>query len=955
MADKRIIDFSTLTDLEDDDLLLVGNSTDTYNVKAKTLKDLVSSIAEAAKEAADKAVAAYDGTANELAELATTVDTLSEADKSLTMTLEGKVDGAYVENGYLYLTSNGAVVAGPLGPFSGGGGSGGGSGNNATLTVTNNTGWLSKTVADGGSCILSLTWSSLEDEMETGAGTLKVTVNGMSKATLNVNQGAVTVDVSSYLSTGNNTVRVTVSDVYGNTRSVSFSITVVALVMASSFDSSAIYAAGESIAFAFTPTGSVSKTIHILMDDKEVYTTTTTVSGRQMSATLEGTTHGAHTIKAYFDATINEETVTSNVLLYEIVVVDSTSDVPIIASDFTTTTVEQYTTLNIPYTVYTPNSLTSQVVLCANNAQVASLTVDRTQQTWAYRPDSVGSLELKIVSGETSKTFALTVTESSIDIEAETDSLALYLTSYGRSNNEENPGVWSYEGIECQLDNFNFTSDGWVLDDDGITVLKVAGDARVTIPYQPFAKDFRGTGKTIEIEFATSNVLNYDSVILSCMSGGRGIEITSQKATLKSEQSEIFTQYKEDEHVRIAFVAEKRSKNRLLYIYINGIMSGAVQYPADDDFSQQTPVNISIGSNDCTIDLYTIRVYDNDLTRYQILNNWIADTQVAETMLERYNHNNVYDDYGSIVIANLPSDLPYMVLTAAELPQYKGDKKTISGYYVNPVDSSKSFTFENAEANVQGTSSQYYPRKNYKIKFKGGFTNNAGATSKTYALRDGAIPVNTFTFKADVASSEGCNNVELVRLYNDSCTYKTPAQEANSAVRQGIDGFPIVLFWNDGSNISFVGKYNFNNDKGTEDVFGFTEGDESWEILNNTSDRVLWKSADFSGTDWLNDFEGRYPEDNTDSTNLAAFAAWIASTDTTAATDNALASSVTYGSTTYTTDSAEYRLAKFKAELGDWAELDSVYFYYLFTELFLMVDSRAKNAFPSFLGDEVTA
>lgn len=150
-------------------------------------------------------------------------------------------------------------------------------------------------------------------------------------------------------------------------------------------------------------------------------------------------------------------------------------------------------------------------------------------------------------------------------------------------------------------------------------------------------------------------------------------------------------------------------------------------------------------------------------------------------------------------------------------------------------------------------------------------------------------------------------------------------------------------------------KANFNNDKSSEDVFGFTDGDESWEILNNTSDRVLWKSADFSGTDWLNDFEGRYPEDNTDSTNLAAFAAWIVSTDTTAATDNTLASSVTYGSTTYTTDSAEYRLAKFKAELGDWAELDSVYFYYLFTELFLMVDSRAKNAFPSFLGDEVTA
>ena len=31
-------------------------------------------------------------------------------------------------------------------------------------------------------------------------------------------------------------------------------------------------------------------------------------------------------------------------------------------------------------------------------------------------------------------------------------------------------------------------------------------------------------------------------------------------------------------------------------------------------------------------------------------------------------------------------------------------------------------------------------------------------------------------------------------------------------------------------------------------------------------------------------------------------------------------------------------------------EIQSTLFYYLFTELFLMVDSRAKNAFPSFIG-----
>ena len=212
--------------------------------------------------------------------------------------------------------------------------------------------------------------------------------------------------------------------------------------------------------------------------------------------------------------------------------------------------------------------------------------------------------------------------------------------------------------------------------------------------------------------------------------------------------------------------------------------------------------------------------------------------------------------------------------------------------------------------------------------------------------------------KADFASSEGANNVELVRLYEMSCPYKTPAQVSNNKVRQGIDGFPILIFWDNvnTNTTQFIGKYNFNNDKSTEEVFGFTEGDESWETLNNAGDRVLYKSGNFSGDGWKADFEARYPDTDPayeDVQQLSEFATWAASTDTEAATNNTLPSPITYGDTTYTTDSAEYRLAKFKAEAGDYMEINSTLFYYLFTELFLMIDSRAKNAFPSFIGSEV--
>lgn len=858
-----------------------------------------------------------------------------------------KIDGAYVENGYLYLTANEEVVAGPLGPFSGSGGGGGTGSNNATLTMNNTTGWLAKTVAQGGDCIVTFDWSSLEDEIPTGSGSMTIRVNNAVKTTRNVNQGSVPVNLAPYLGVGSNAVKVSIADVYGNARTINFSITVVAVSISSTFDATVPYTG--NITFTYTPVGSVNKTVHFILDGVEVNSTTTAASGRQQSVLIPAQRHGAHSFEVYFTAEIDGETVQSNTLYYELICVEEGEEAPIIVTSFNAEEVDQYASVAIPYIVYNPLSMLAAVTLAVNGETVTELPeVDRTEQTWTYRADVAGPMTLTITSGETVKTIELNVAESDIDVEAETEDLTLFLSSYGRSNGEENPAVWKYGNVAATFTGFNWVSDGWQMDEDKISVLRVAGDARVEIPLNIFGTDFRGTGKTIEIEFATRDVMDYDAVILSCLSGGRGIVLTSQLATMTSEQSTIFTQYKENEHVRLSFVVEKRVENRLIYCYINGVMCGVVQYPTDDDFAQAVPVGISIGSNDSTIDLYCIRVYDNNLTRFQVLNNWIADTQNGGDMLERYLRNNVFDAYGQIVIENLPKDLPYLVLEAAELPQSKGDKKTVSGSFTHPIDATRCFTFEEAQADVQGTSSATYARKNYKIKFKGGFKNSSGGTLETFTLRAGTIPTDTFTFKADVASSEGANNVELARLYNDACPYKTPPQLEDERVRQGIDGFPIVIFWSDGNTTTFMGKYNFNHDKGTPEVFGFDEDDESWEIKNNTSDRVLWKSADYTGTDWQNDFEARHPEDNTDTTRLQTLAAWLVSTDQTQATGGELPASVSYGEETFTHDTAAYRLAKFKAELADYAEVDALIFNYVFTELFLMVDNRAKNAFPTF-------
>lgn len=857
---------------------------------------------------------------------------------------------------YIFDRIGGKLLAGPLGPFAGeGGGSGGGGGGGGSaseMEISNTSGWATKSISQEADCLIEFSWSSTKDDLPTGDGTLQVYVNGAAKgAPRGVAQGAGTINVKNYLTPGTNSIRLQVTDVYGTVRYLVFTVTVVSISLASNFDTTVAYTG--AVNFIYTPYGNVTKVMHFKVDGTELDTETVELSGRQMTKTLPVLSHGTHSIEAWFVADVDGIDVESNHLEFEFMVVESGSADPVISCSFTGGTMTQYETAAITWQVYDPLNAMAAVTLSEDGTAVSQITVGRTEQTWAYRAMETGTHTLAITCRTATRTFTVTVEESGITIEPVTEGLSLYLTANGRNNGEAHPEIWTYEDVSATLSGFNFTSDGWQLDEDNNTVLRVSGDARVTIPAEIFANDFRPTGKTIEVEFATRRVRNYDAPIISCWSGNRGMRITAQEARLKSSQSEVSMQYKEEEHVRVAFVVTQRNEGRMVYVYINGVLSQAIQYPADDDFSQMSPVGISIGSNDCTTDIYCIRVYDVALTRQQALENWIADTQNADEMLARFDHNNVFDLYGNIVIAKLPRTLPYLVLQSSgtHLPQYKGDKVTLPGYYVDPLHQDKSFSFTGTQFDVQGTSSQYYKRKNYKAKFKGGFI-VGGKVYGTYTMSENSIPTNTFCFKADVASSEGANNVIGVELYNNTCPYKTPAQEADARVRQGIEGYPIAVFEDDGEEIVFIGKYNFNNDKGTPEVFGLGN-DESIELKNNTSDRCLFKSDDFTGDAFLDDFEWSNPEDLNDPAQMQEFSSWVVSCDPDKATGDALESSVTYGGTTYSADTAEYRVAKFKAEAGDYMMTNQMLFAYLYTELMLMVDSRAKNMFLTFWGEGV--
>jgi hypothetical protein len=118
-------------------------------------------------------------------------------------------------------------------------------------------------------------------------------------------------------------------------------------------------------------------------------------------------------------------------------------------------------------------------------------------------------------------------------------------------------------------------------------------------------------------------------------------------------------------------------------------------------------------------------------------------------------------------------------MRCAKLPADKENDK-FKGQHVDYIDllhPEYSFTADDCTFQVQGTSSAKYPVKNFKIKLGSGLTyTQSGETAKGWLFdKENSIETKVFCLKADFASSEHSNNVNLVDYYNDTTPYKMPA------------------------------------------------------------------------------------------------------------------------------------------------------------------------------------
>lgn len=769
-----------------------------------------------------------------------------------------------------------------------------------------------------------LSYYNDETDLSSVRGEAILKVNDIELQRIELRSGSTyELDVTTYLTEEKNTIQITVSNNEGSTRNFVYDVNIVSLSISSSFDDSVAYK--DAITFRYTPIGDILKTVRFVLDEEEIYSEKTTANNRQLTYEIPAQSHGAHLLQVYMTADIMGNTIQSNTLSYDIICVEEGNMTPIIASAFAPSSVRQYETITIPFVVYDPAGSPVTIQLFVNGEQASERSVDRTRQTWTYRANEKGELDLKIQCKGVVKEFTFDITESIVTSEAETQDLELYLTSQGRSNQDTNREEWKYNDIAASFTGMNWVANGWVTDEEESVCLRLSGGATANIPLQIFTGDIRQSGKTIELDFSVREVTDYNAIILSCLAGDVGLKLTPNTISLASEQSKVEMQYKENERVRVSFVIEKRTDNRLMQIFVNGIKSQSFQYPETDGFTQANPVGISMGSTSATIDLYNIRVYSNNLNTSQILNNYIADIDNIEKKIAVFERNQVYDSYGSLSLSELNRQIPVMTIIG-DLPNYKGDKKTVRIEYNDLKKPEKSFAADGCTLDVQGTSSQYYPRKNFKFTAKQGFEMVQGGHADAFTLNEEeCLPATVFCTKADFAESSGTHNTgiaDYVGWMLREAGILTKPQESNPVIRTTVYGEPCVIFHkkNENSIAEFIGKYNFNTDKGAENTFGFADGDESWEFLNNTSDLALFKTADF--TDWKDTLEARFPDGYEQIEQTRRVFEWVVSCK----------------------DNPE----KFKEELEQYFDKKKLLFYYIITLVFGMVDQRAKNQFLTF-------
>ena len=853
------------------------------------------------------------------------------------------------------------------------GGKGGG-GDQQTTRVILTSSVSQSAVKAGDTAQLTYTYrhvSADNDEAPTGVqATIRLTIRRGATQLLeqtipDVSAGTYTLDLTPYLTTAGTVdvqILATATNAEGKTqkRTIATSVAVYALALNSSYSlSSGLpgYTTSDILAIPYAVTGVGNKTITLYIDGVSYSVQSVTRAGTTngtFQVPLQGAHEGRHTAQLIAELTIEAKEIRSESIYFDYFV-GKTEDLPRIgvmlrrhdghilsAEEHLSPRLdaEQFASYSFHYALYDPQRQPADLSLQVGDAEALSLSMGRGAEVYTSRSVIAGDIPARLSTRlDVSYNLTISVREGHVNVGEVTDGVTLALSALGRSNSEANPATWKSSGISTSFRQFDWAAGGW----DGSSLQLVNGSS-ITIPATFFATDPMGLGGTIELELRTDNVLSSTGAVVSCLDDkGVGFIVTGKQAELRTASGAVVvTKFATGEFYRIAFVVQPKSGSRLLEIYVNGIRSGAVSYGQADTLLQVASKPIDVTSQHADVRLRAVRLYGRALSDDEVLSNYIASRPDAAEVVTLYERNDVLGDDGAVSLDKLRSQGKSVLRIVGNVPlvnetNTKKFEVSVDIYFYSGFGKQYDFVCKGAGLRIQGTSSTTYPRKNYRIyldrKKKYNTTLTVGGVEQQelkYAFTPGAVPVSIFTIKADFAESSSTHNTGLAKLIDETfrrAGILTPPQKASQGVRIAIDGFPMDAFFDiDGSgHNTYLGKYNFNNDKsGSEEVFGFIKDEKCMclEFLNNSEPLALFTTDNMAS--FKTALEFRHPDgvewdtaSEAQKTAVRRLWKWIIN--------------------------CKGNPTKFKREVADYFDVDSLTGWYVLTEYFMMVDQRAKN------------
>lgn len=537
----------------------------------------------------------------------------------------------------------------------------------------------------------------------------------------------------------NTTVKVAIYDKYGVDRSDEIKIRMVTIAI-KQVDAALLYTTTTSLGYTCFLEGATSG----VKDKKLIYkfykeSTPDELDGdpitMPLNASDEGNLlknldlsrkeHGVYILKVQASATIDGtvNTIYSNELTHKVGYFTENGE-PLLMVLAPAKT-EQYTNIPVEYLFVTSESGQSYTLdIKLNNQAYKSLDIkSNTLGKYNFYFEDKGAYEalFTVVEAGVFKTLSLYISAYTGNlpvIDPTRDDLMLYLTPRGKTNSGTDRAEWAdYNGRHvAKISGLHYgSSDGWLMDTDGTTYLKLTSGAAMTLDsFKPFQYDLTkkegdnpGLGMTIELDFEITGILDYDTPSITCVSYDQnkvvpqcGFEVVGDKvkmynSRLNGQWNPATNAYNgvlanqtivEGKRMRLSFVVEPQSTTYpLCYTYLNGKISGAVKYTVGtDEFKDgYYPATLKVDSSAAQIKIYGIRFYNNALQDKVILNNYTASFSSIADRQANYDTNNVLNASGDVSFTLVADEeynlqIPYMKLTGGYNSISKDDKWTLA-------------------------------------------------------------------------------------------------------------------------------------------------------------------------------------------------------------------------------------------------------------------------------------